>query len=51
MRVCFWNNIVNVQHQIPSLLTPQLGDSLLQSSGQPWLTELEKGAPAVQAVD
>jgi hypothetical protein len=45
----FLEQVVNVQHQIPSLLTPQLGDSLLQSSGQPWLTELQKGAPALQA--
>jgi hypothetical protein len=44
----FLEQLVNIQHQIPSLLTPQLGDSLLQSSGQPWLAELQKGAPALQ---
>lgn len=45
----FLEQLVNIQHQVPSLLTPQLGDSLLQSSGQPWLAELQKGAPALQA--
>ena len=44
----FMTQLVNMQHQIPSLLTPQLGDSLLQSNGQPWLAELQKGAPALQ---
>jgi hypothetical protein len=45
----FLEQLVNIQHQIPSLLTPQLGDSLLKSNGQPWLAELQKGAPALQA--
>jgi hypothetical protein len=44
----FLTQVINMQHQIPSLLTPQLGDSLLQSSGQPWLAEFQKGAPALQ---
>jgi hypothetical protein len=44
----FLAQLVDLQHQIPSLLTPQLGDSLLQSSGQPWLAEFQKGAPALE---
>ena len=44
----FLEQLVNIQHQIPSLLTPQLGDSLLQSNGQPWLAEFQKGAPTLQ---
>jgi len=44
----FLTQVVNLQHQIPSLLTPQLGDSLFQSNGQPWLAEFQKGAPALQ---
>jgi hypothetical protein len=44
----FLTQLVNMQHQIPSLLTPQLGDSLLQSSGQPWLAEFQKGAPTLE---
>jgi hypothetical protein len=47
----FLEQLVNIQHQIPSLLTPQLGDSLLQSSGQPWLAEFQKGAPALRVSD
>jgi hypothetical protein len=40
--------LVNMQHQIPSLLTPRLGDSQLRIDGQPWLAELQNGAPALQ---
>ena len=44
----FLEQLVDMQHQIPSLLTPQLGDPLLQNNGQPWLAEFQKGAPALQ---
>jgi len=45
----FLAQVVNMQHQVPSLLTPQLGDSLLQKNGQPWLAEFQTGAPALEA--
>jgi hypothetical protein len=44
----FLAQLVSMQHQIPSLLTPRLGDSLLQKSGQPWMTELQNGSPTLQ---
>jgi hypothetical protein len=44
----FLTQLVNMQHQIPSLLTPRLGDSQLRSDGLPWLAELQNGAPTLQ---
>jgi hypothetical protein len=44
----FLAQLVNMQHQIPSLVLPRLGDSQLRSDGLPWLAALQQGAPALQ---
>jgi len=44
----FFAQLTSMQHQIPALLTPRLGDSTLRSDGQPWLAALQNGAPTLQ---
>lgn len=41
----FFEQIVARESALKSLLTPRLGDSLLQSDGQPWLAAFMHGAP------
>lgn len=41
----FFEQLVAREHALKSLLTPRLGDSLLQPDGQPWLAAFMQGAP------
>lgn len=41
----FFEQVEAREKDLPALLTPRLGDSLLRADGQPWLSALMTGAP------
>ena len=43
----FLAQLTNMQRQIPSLVTPRLGDSPLRNDNLPWLADLQHGAPSL----
>jgi hypothetical protein len=47
----FLEQLTGAEHQLPSLLTTRLGDSMLRPDGQPWLADLGKGAPPLKVGD
>jgi hypothetical protein len=47
----FFQALEMQEKEIPFLLTPQLGDSLVKADGTPWLAELGQGAPELNLDD
>jgi len=41
----FFEQIEQREKELPSLMTPRLGDPLMQADGQPWMAGLMQGAP------
>jgi hypothetical protein len=41
----FLEQLVDRERDLPALMTPRLGDSLVSPTGQPWLAGLMQGAP------
>jgi Peptidase family M48 len=41
----FLEQVVEREKELPALMTPRLGDSMVSPTGQPWLTGLMQGAP------
>jgi hypothetical protein len=41
----FLEQLVDREKELPALMTPRLGDSLVSPAGQPWLSGLMQGAP------
>jgi hypothetical protein len=44
----FFAQVVARSKDVPSLLTPRLGDSLMRPDGTPWMAEISKGSPPLQ---
>jgi len=44
----FLQQLTATEQRLPALLTPRVGDSLLNPSGQPWLADMMKGTPTLQ---
>jgi hypothetical protein len=44
----FLAQLVVLEKQLPALLTPRLGDSLIRADGQPWLAELPGSSGSLQ---
>jgi hypothetical protein len=47
----FLNQLVSSSKDLPALVTPRLGDSLIRPDGQPWMAALMSGAPQIQMAD
>ena len=44
----FFTQLIDREKQLPALVTPRLGDSLVNEEGQPWLAELSKQSPKLE---
>lgn len=44
----FFAQVTELSKDLPSLLTPRLGDSLMRSNGTPWMAELSSTPPILQ---
>ena len=44
----FFMQITQLSKNLPSLLTPRLGDSLMRPGGTPWMSGISNGTPALQ---
>lgn len=44
----FLDQLAQLEHNIPALLTPRLGDALISPSGTPWLSAFERQAPPLE---